>query len=62
MSCARLALRGQQRFPIGLSFLKYPKASFREMARHGHLRFAVTSAYFNPLVKRLIARSRSAGN
>ncbi len=47
----RLALRGRQRFPIGLSFLKYPKTSFREMARHGHLSLAVTSACLNSLVK-----------
>src|SRR5688572_27632742 len=51
MRRARLALRGRHRFPIGLSFLKHPKTSFREMARHRHLRFAVTSARFDPLVK-----------
>src|SRR5215208_6059418 len=51
MRRARLALRGRQRFPIGLSFLKDPKTSFREMARHGHLRLAVTSACFDSWVK-----------
>ena len=42
MSEARLALRGRHRFPIGLSFLKHPKTSLREMARYGHLGFTVT--------------------
>src|SRR4029453_1478888 len=51
MSLARLALRGRHRFPIGLSFLKHPKTSLREMARHGHFRFAVAAPGFNPLVK-----------
>src|SRR5512145_327876 len=51
MNAARLALCGRHRLPIGLSFLKYPKTSFREMARHRHLRLAVTSACFDPWVK-----------
>src|SRR4249920_3224246 len=51
MRHARLALCGRHRFPIGLSFLKHPKTSLREVARHSHLRFAVATTGFDPLVK-----------
>src|SRR4029434_103005 len=51
MRHARLALRGRHRFPIGLSFLKHPKTSLREVASHSHLRFAVATPRFDSLVK-----------
>ena len=51
MRHARLALCGRHRFPIGLCFLKHPKTSLREVARHSHLRFAVATTGFDPLVK-----------
>src|SRR4030095_8554324 len=51
MRHARLALRGRHRFPIGLSFLKHPKTSLREVASHSHLRFAVATPRVDSLVK-----------
>src|SRR5262245_3133662 len=51
MDSARLALRGQHRFPIGLSFLQHPKTGFRKMTGHRHLGAVVAASGFNPLVK-----------
>src|SRR5262245_48406848 len=51
MDSARLALRGQHRFPIGLSFLKHPKTGFRKMTGYRHLGPVVTAPGFYPCVK-----------
>src|SRR5262245_40490421 len=51
MDSARLALRGQHRFPIGLSFLKHPKTGFRKMTGYRHLGPVVAAPGFYPCVK-----------
>src|SRR5215467_846101 len=51
MRRTRLALRGQHRFPIELSFLKHPKTGLREMACHRHLGPVVAAPSFDPLIK-----------
>src|ERR1043166_8454685 len=51
MDGARLALRGQPRFPIGLSFLQHPKTGFRKVTGNRHLCAVVAAPGFNPLVK-----------
>src|ERR1700741_1123331 len=51
MDDARLALRGQLRFPIGLSFLQHPKTGFRKMTGYRHLGTVVATPGLNPFIK-----------
>src|ERR1044072_9580421 len=51
MDTARLALRGQLRFPIGLSFFQHPKTGFGKMTGYRHLGTVVTTPGLNSFIK-----------